>query len=81
MNIFYLNAFYNVIYSCDEFSASLLQSSASHDPSEVFCYADLLLKKHLWLSLLKTVVLLNIFVETMKQFFIGMMTRKKNTSY
>ncbi len=35
------------------FSASLLQSSVSHDPSE---YADLLLKKHLWLlSMLKTI--------------------------
>ncbi len=28
------------------FSASLLQSSVSHDPSEITQYADLLLKKH-----------------------------------
>ncbi len=39
-----------------EFSASLLQSSVSHDPSEIIL---LLLKKHLFLlSMLKTVVLL-----------------------
>jgi len=33
-----LNTFKNVIYSCDgkaEFSASLLQYSVSHDPSEI----------------------------------------------
>jgi len=33
-----LNTFTNVIYSCDakaRFSASLLQSSVSHDPSEI----------------------------------------------
>ncbi len=36
--IFYLNIFKNVIYSCDGkavFSASWLQSSVSHDPSEI----------------------------------------------
>ncbi len=36
--IYYLNVFSNVIYSCDrkaEFSASLLQSSVSHDPSDM----------------------------------------------
>jgi len=52
-----------VIYSCDveaEFSASLLQSSVSHDPSEILLICDLVLKKHfLLLSMLKTVVLLN----------------------
>jgi len=31
---FYLNIFKNVIYS-SEFAASLLQSSVSHDPSEI----------------------------------------------
>ncbi len=36
-----------------EFSASLLQSSVSHDHSEIMLY-ELLLKKHLLLSLLKT---------------------------
>jgi len=37
-----------------KFSASLLQSSVSHDPSEIIRYADLLLKKH-FLSMLKKV--------------------------
>ncbi len=46
-----------------EFSASLLQSSVSHDPS------NMLLKKHFrLLSMLKTVVLLHIFVETLMHF-------------
>ncbi len=37
-----------------EFSASLLQSLVSHDPSEIIQNADLLLKKHfLLLSMLK----------------------------
>jgi len=41
-----------------EFSASLLKSSMSHDPSEII--ADLLLKKHfILLSKLKTAELLN----------------------
>ncbi len=34
----------HVMYSCDgksEFSASLLQSSVSHDPSEIILFADL----------------------------------------
>jgi len=37
-HVFYFNIFQNIIYSCDckaEFSASLLQSSVSHDPSEL----------------------------------------------
>ncbi len=47
---------------CDliaEFSASLLQCSVSHDPSEIIliCFD--------WWSMIKTVVLLNIFVKTM----------------
>ncbi len=47
------------------FSASLLQSSVSRDPSEIILYADLLLKTHyLLLSMLKTVVLHHIFVQT-----------------
>ncbi len=36
--IFYVNIFWNVIYSCDgksDFLALLLQSSVSHDPSEI----------------------------------------------
>ncbi len=44
-------------------SASLLQSSASHDSSEIILNADLVPKKHL-LSVLKQVVLLNILMET-----------------
>jgi len=59
--VFYCNIFKNsVIYSCDgkaEFSASVLQSSVSHDPSEIE-HADLLR-----FAILKTVVLLNIFSE------------------
>jgi len=38
-----------------EFSASLVQSSASHDPSKIK-YADLQHKKHLLLSMLKPVL-------------------------
>ncbi len=34
-----------------------------------FLHTDLLLKKHLFVSMLKTVVLLNIFVETMIHLF------------
>ncbi len=41
----------------------------SHDPSEIQ-YADLLLKKHFLFSNLKTVILLNIFVETVIFIFI-----------
>ncbi len=46
-----IKIFYNAIYPCHgkaEFSASLLQSSVSHDPSEIIwiCYYDLVLKKH-----------------------------------
>ncbi len=36
--VFYFNIFLNIIYSCDaklNFQQSLLQSSASHDPSEI----------------------------------------------
>ncbi len=42
----------------------------SHDPSEIL-YADLLFMKHLFflLLMLKTAVLLNIFVETVIMFF------------
>ncbi len=50
----------NVIYSCDSklnFQQPLLQSSVSHDPQW------LLFSKHFVLWLLKTVVLLHIFVE------------------
>ncbi len=47
------------------FSALLLQSSVSHDPSEIILIKRFAAQKHLLLSMLKTVVLLNIFVETM----------------
>ncbi len=54
------------MYSSDakvDFQKPLLQSSVSHDQKS-FKYADLVLKKHfLLLSMLKTVVLLNIYVE------------------
>jgi len=47
----------------------------SHDPSEIIhtIYAELLLKKHfIVVSVLKTVVLRNIFVETVIHFFSGL---------
>ncbi len=56
-----------------KFHLQFLLSLISHDSSEIFWYADLVLKKLLLLlllllllvsSMLKTVVLLNIFVET-----------------
>ncbi len=53
-----------------EFPASLLQSSESRDPSGIILI--LLLKKHFWLLwMLKTVVLLHIFVENMIPFSLG----------
>ncbi len=53
-----------------EFSASLLQSSVSHDTSEIIKkYVYLLLKKYFSLALFKTVVLLTIFVETVTHLF------------
>ncbi len=64
--------------SCDfkaEFSASLLQSSVSHDPS------GLLLKKHSILSMLKTVILLNTFVETVISGFIDEYKLQRNSIY
>jgi len=43
-------------------------------------YVDLLLKKHFFLlSMLKTVVLLNISVETMKQFLLDSLINKNFT--
>ncbi len=51
---------------------SLLQSSVSHVPSEIILICSFFLKKHfLLLSMLKTAVLLNIFVETVMHFFSG----------
>ncbi len=47
-----------------EFSSSLLQFSVSHDLQKSSYYADLLFKKRLLLLMLKTVVLLHIFVKT-----------------
>ncbi len=58
-----------------EISASLLQS---YDPAEIILICDLLLKKHLWfLSMLKTVVLFQIFVETMAHYFHHSMVNSK----
>ncbi len=49
-----------------EFSASLLQSSVSHDPSEIILTCSFAAQKNfLLLSMFKTVVLLNIIVETL----------------
>ncbi len=49
----------NVIYSCDgkaEFSAVIIWSSVSHDPSEII-NTDLVIKKHLFLwSMLKNII-------------------------
>ncbi len=45
-------------------SALLLKSSVSHDPQKSFWFDDSPLKKQLLLSMIKTVVLLNIFPET-----------------
>ncbi len=56
-----------------EYFASLLQSSVSHDPSEIIMISDLLLMKHLWLlSVLKT-VLLNILVETEQRYHLNVL--------
>jgi len=47
-----------------------------------FQYADLLLKAHFFtLSMLKTVVLLNIIVETVIDFFFLVMNRIKRTAF
>jgi len=65
MAIFYLNIFFkcNLFLLCKaEFSATLLQSLVSHDPSEIVLEKILLL-------IFKTVVLLHIFVKTMIDFF------------
>ncbi len=63
----YLNIFQNVLYSCDgkaEFSASVFSVTWSFW-NHYDKYADLLLKKHFWLlSMLKTVVMCNVFMET-----------------
>jgi len=61
-----------------EFSASLLQSSVSHDPSEI----TLIFKKHLWLlSVLKTV---HVSLETDTFYFSGFFDElkvQKNSIY
>ncbi len=70
INVFYLNIFSNVIYSCDGkagFSASLLQSSVSHDPSEIIQiksikYACVGAQNTFLIIIRKTVILL--FMET-----------------
>ncbi len=54
------------MYSCDgkaELSASITPVCIIIYPSEIILYADLVLKKHLLLSMLKTVV------ETVMHFF------------
>jgi len=70
--------FLNVIYSCGvkaECSASLLQSLVSHDPSEIILKWWLVLKKHLlFLSMLKTIVLLNVYVETVIHFILEVLS-------
>ncbi len=62
-DVFYFNTFWNVSYFCDikaQFSASLLLCHVILHNS----YAYLMLKKHFsLLSVLKTVLLLNIFVD------------------
>ncbi len=58
----------SVIYSCDgkaEFSASLLRSFVSHDPSEVILIYWFSAQETL--LILKTVVVVNIFVETCRK--------------
>ncbi len=61
-----------------EFAAPLLQSFVSHDSSEIIliCWFD---AQHtfLLLSMLKIVVLLNIFVETMMGFFSEFLMARK----
>ncbi len=53
-----------------KFQQLLLQSSMSHDPSEIIQYSDLMLEKPLlFLSMLKTAVHFNIFVKIMIHFF------------
>ncbi len=68
ITVFYFNIFYNYFFPVManlNFQQPLLQSSVSHDPSETILNVDLVLKKHfLLLAMLKTVVLLIIFVET-----------------
>ncbi len=47
--------FYNAIYSCDkkaEFSASLLQFSVSHDPSEIILIC--------WFAVQETFIFINV---------------------
>ncbi len=47
ITVFYIKIILNVIYSCNgkaEFSASLLQSSESYDPSEIIMLLNIFLK-------------------------------------
>ncbi len=41
------------------FQQSLIQSSASHDPSEIFLNDDLLLNKYLWAQFIKQMSKIN----------------------
>ncbi len=59
VTVFYFNVFSNVIYSCDQ---SYIFSIFTPVFRVTQKYADLLLKKHFWLAMLKTVSLLYIFV-------------------
>ncbi len=68
---FLLNIFENIIYSCDanlKFKRHyLLQSSVSHDPSEIFLIGWFAVQKTI--LMLKTAVSLHIFVETIFYFY------------
>ncbi len=48
----------------------------SHDRQRSLYYADLLLKKHFLLSMLKTIVVLNIIVEKVIHFFKDLLMNK-----
>ncbi len=66
--------FLNLFLWCKaEFS---FQSSVSHDLQKSF-YADLVLNKHFLLSVLKSVVLIHIFVEMVIHFVSGLFMNRK----
>ncbi len=67
----FVKYYYNLIYSYyGKFSASLLQSSVSHDPSEIILICWFAAQKTFLIIInVKTVVLLNIFVETIIYLF------------
>ncbi len=70
MTSFNVNIFSNAIYFCDaklKFQQPLVQSSLSQDPSEIIliCWFGDMDKHVFLLTMLKAVLLLNIFVDTM----------------